>query len=157
MNTSRGFTLIELVVTLALLALILTSAAPMVQLTVKRNKEEELRRALWQIRDALDAYKKASDEGMIKKTSEQSGYPPNLQILVQGVENKKDPNKKKIYFLRKIPRDPFSPSQEQNAEASWGKRSYASPPDEPQAGEDIYDVYSLSGEKGLDQRPYREW
>jgi general secretion pathway protein G len=152
----QGFTLIELVVTLALLAMILTSAAPMVQLTIKRDKEKELRRALWEIRDAIDAYKKAGDEGLIRKSPELSGYPPTLQILVQGVESKKDPNKKRVYFLRRIPRDPFA-SPDVSAANSWGKRSYASSFEEPKEGDDVYDVYSLSTEKGIDGRPYREW
>jgi len=157
MQRIRGFTLIELLVTLVLLALILSSAAPMVQMTMKRSKEQELRRALWQIRDALDAYKKAGDEGLIKKNPEQSGYPPNLQTLVKGVENQRDPKKRKLYFLRSIPRDPFAPASETDSEATWGKRSYASSFDEPQPGDDVYDVYSLSRDKGLDKRPYREW
>jgi len=153
----RGFTLIELLVTLTLLALILTSAAPVMQLSAKRGKEQELKRALWQIRDAIDAYKKAGDDGLIKKTPQQSGYPPTLRILVQGVENKRDPSKRKIYFLRSIPRDPFSTEPNISAEQSWGKRSYASSFEEPAEGDDVYDVYSLSMETGLDKRPYREW
>ncbi|HWU35251.1 MAG TPA: type II secretion system protein [Methylovorus sp.] len=155
--TMRGFTLIELMVALVLLALIMSSAAPMVQMSIKRSKEQELRRALWQIRDALDAYKKAGDDGLIKKIPGQSGYPPSLQILVQGVENQRDPKKRKLTFLRSIPRDPFAPASETNADATWGKRSYASSFDDPQPGDDVYDVYSLSRETGLDKRPYREW
>ncbi|MEZ0231594.1 MAG: prepilin-type N-terminal cleavage/methylation domain-containing protein [Methylophilaceae bacterium] len=154
---NRGFTLIELLVTLVLLALILTSAAPVMQLTVKREKEQELKRALWQIRDALDAYKKAGEDGLVRKTPDQSGYPPSLKTLVQGVENKRDPSKRKIYFLRSIPRDPFATDAELSAEQTWGKRSYASSFDTPQEGDDVYDVYSLSTETGLNQRPYREW
>ncbi|MCB5183828.1 type II secretion system GspH family protein [Methylobacillus gramineus] len=153
----RGFTLIELLVTMVLLALILSSAAPVMQISAKRNKEQELKRDLWQLRDAIDAYKKAVDDGLIKKTPGQSGYPPNLRILVQGVENPRDPKKAKIYFLRSIPRDPFANDPELSAEASWGKRSYASSFEEPAEGDDVYDVYSLSNDKGLDQRPYREW
>ncbi|MCB5187951.1 prepilin-type N-terminal cleavage/methylation domain-containing protein [Methylobacillus caricis] len=153
----RGFTLIELLVTLVLLALILSSAAPVMQINAKRAKEQELKRDLWQLRDAIDAYKKAVDDGLIKKSPGQSGYPPNLRILVQGVENPRDPKKGKIYFLRSIPRDPFANDPELSAEASWGKRSYASSFDEPAEGDDVYDIYSLSNDKGLDQRPYREW
>ncbi|WP_088178078.1 type II secretion system protein [Methylovorus sp. MM2] len=153
----RGFTLIELLVTLSLLALILTSAAPVMQLTVKRDKEQELKRSLWQIRDAIDAYKRAVDEGFIKKTPGQSGYPASLRTLVEGVENKRDPNKQKIYFLRSIPRDPFSTDLDISAEQTWRKRSYASSFDEPKEGDDIYDVYSSSQDIGLNERPYREW
>ncbi|CAG0996018.1 Type II secretion system protein G [Methylophilaceae bacterium] len=153
----HGFTLIELMVTLVLLALVLSSAAPVMQISAKRAKEQELRRDLWQIRDAIDAYKKAADDGLIKKNPGETGYPPNLQILVQGVENRRDPQKRKIYFLRRIPRDPFATDPDLSAEATWGKRSYASSFDEPREGDDVYDVYSLSTETGLNQQPYGEW
>ncbi len=152
-----GFTLIELMVALVLLALILSSAAPVMQITAKRAKEQELKRNLWQLRDAIDAYKKAVDDGLIKKSPGQTGYPPNLQILVQGVENPRDPKKRKIHFLRSIPRDPFVPDPELSNEASWGKRSYTSSFEEPAEGDDVYDVYSLSSDTGLNQQPYREW
>lgn len=154
---SRGFTLIELMVTLVLLALILSSAAPVMQVQAKRNKEQELKRNLWQLRDAIDAYKKAVDDGLIKKSPGQSGYPPNLQILVQGVVNPRSATTAKLYFLRSIPRDPFSDDPELSNEASWGKRSYASSFEEPAEGEDVYDVYSRSADSGLNQQPYREW
>ena len=153
----RGFTLIELMVALTLLALIVTAAAPIMQLNAKRIKEQELKRALWQIRDAIDDYKQAADQGMIKKQPEETGYPPNLRILVQGVENKRDPKKGKIYFLRRIPRDPFATDDALSNEETWGKRSYSSSFEEPEPGDDVYDVYSLSTQAGLNQRPYREW
>jgi len=89
----KGFTLIELLVSLVLLALLVSSAAPMVQLSAKRNKEQELKKSLWQIRDAIDHYKQAVDDGMIKKSIDQSGYPPSLKVLVVGVENIQDPKK----------------------------------------------------------------
>lgn len=154
---SLGFTLIELMVALTLLALIVTAAAPIMQLNTKRIKEQELKRALWQIRDAIDDYKQAADQGMIKKQPEETGYPPNLRILVQGVENKRDPKKGKIYFLRRIPRDPFATDDALSNEETWGKRSYSSSFEEPEPGDDVYDVYSLSTQAGLNQRPYREW
>jgi len=158
-NASKnyGFTLIELLVSLVLLALIVTSAAPMMQLSAKRNKEQELKKALWQIRDAIDAYKQATDDGLIKKSLGQSGYPPSLRQLYEGVESIQDPKKRKIYFLRRIPRDPFATDMGLSAEETWGKRSYISSFDEPEAGDDIYDVYSLSNETGINQQPYREW
>ena len=152
-----GFTLIELMVALALLALILSSAAPVMQVTAKRAKEQELKRNLWQLRDAIDAYKKAVDDGVIKKSPGQSGYPPNLQILVQGVENPRDPKKRKIFFLRSIPRDPFAADPELSNEATWGKRSYASPPEAPQEGADVFDVFSRSPGIGLNGIPYKDW
>jgi len=153
----QGFTLIELLVTLVLLALVLTSAAPVMQLTAQRSKEQELRRALWQIRDAIDAYKQASDDGLIKRNFDATGYPRSLQILVNGVENSKDPKKRKIYFLRQIPRDPFASDQSLRPDETWLKRSYASSFEEPAEGDDVYDVHSMSSVKGLDGRPYSEW
>lgn len=146
-----GFTLIELLVALVLLALLITSAAPMMQLTAKRNKEQELKKSLWQIRDAIDAYKQASDDGLIKKSADQSGYPSSLQQLVIGIENTQHSKKSKIYFMRNIPRDPFSNDNDLAADETWGKRSYASSFEAPEAGEDIYDVYSLSKEIGINQ------
>ena len=152
-----GFTIIELLVALVILGLIVTAAAPVVQLTVKRSKEQELKRYLWQMRDAIDAYKQAYDDGLIRRNSNITGYPPSLKILVQGVENLKDPKKKKLYFLRQIPRDPFAHDSELSAEQTWMKRSYASSFDEPKEGNDVYDVHSYSKEMGLDNRPYSEW
>lgn len=152
-----GFTLIELLVALVLLALLVTSAAPLMQLTAKRNKEQELKKSLWQIRDAIDAYKQAADDGLIKKSAEQSGYPASLQQLVSGVENIQAPKKSKIYFMRNIPRDPFTADATVSAEETWGKRSYSSSFDKPEEGEDVYDVYSLSHEIGINQQAYSEW
>lgn len=153
----RGFTLIELLVSLVLLALLVSSAAPMMQLSAKRNKEQELKKALWQIRDAIDHYKQAVDDGLIKKSIDQSGYPPSLKALVIGVENTQDPKRRKLYFLRNIPRDPFANDSSLSADETWGKRSYTSSFQAPEAGDDVYDVYSLSGEIGINQQPYREW
>lgn len=153
----RGFTLIELMVALSLLALILTAAAPIMQLNAKRTKEQELKRALWEIRDAIDDYKQAADEGRIKKQPDETGYPPSLHILVEGVENKRDAKKGRIHFLRRIPRDPFATDATLSNAETWGKRSYSSSFEEPEEGDDVYDVYSLSPGVGLNQRPYREW
>lgn len=156
-DSQIGFTLIELVITVAIIAILATVAMPMVELTVQRNKEQELRTALRQIREAIDAYKLAVDEGRIIKSADESGYPKSLEILVEGIENDKDPNKAKIYFLRRLPRDPLAPDINTPAAETWGKRSYASEPDDPQEGEDIFDVYSLSDGTGLNGIPYREW
>lgn len=156
-KNSKGFTLIELLVALVLLALLVSSAAPLMQMTAKRNKEQELKKSLWQIRDAIDAYKQAADDGVIKKAADQSGYPASLQQLVIGVEDIQDPKKHKIFFMRNIPRDPFSADLTITAEGTWGKRSYISSFDKPEEGEDVYDVYSLSHETGINQQPYSEW
>ena len=157
MKRLKGFTLIELLVALVLLALLVSAAAPLMQMTAKRNKEQELKKALWQIRDAIDAYKQAADDGLIKKSVDENGYPTTLQQLVDGVENMQDAKKRKLYFLRRIPRDPFAVDATLSAEDAWGKRSYESSFEEPIEGGDIYDVYSLSSETGINQQPYREW
>lgn len=150
-----GFTLVELLVTLALLALLVTSASPVLQLNTKREKERELKRALWQIRDALDAYKDAVDQGLIKKTAEGSGYPPNLAILVTGVENAQDTKNKKLFFLRRIPRDPFAADATLSNAATWQLRAYDGALDE--MAQDVYDVSSRSPAMGINQQPYSEW
>lgn len=152
-----GFTLIEMVVTVALVALLATLALPMAELEVKRAKEQELQRALRQIRGALDAYKQAVEEGRILSTVDASGYPPTLAELVEGVDDAASPKSRKIYFLRRLPRDPFVTDPQLSAAETWGTRSYASPPDAPRAGADVFDVHSLSEGKGMNGIPYREW
>lgn len=152
---SKGFTLVELLVTLVLLALLVTAASPVVQLNGKREKERELKRALWQIRDAIDAYKDAVDQGLIKKPAESSGYPPNLAILVTGVENAQDTKKKKMFFLRRIPRDPFATDQQLSNADTWRIRAYDGAIDD--MAKDVYDVSSRSTAIGINQQPYSEW
>jgi len=152
----KGFTLIELVITVAIVAVLASVAMPLNELVVQRAKEQDLRRALRELRDGIDAYKQASDEGRIVKRTGESGYPRRLEDLAAGVEDQKNPKKERIYFLRRIPRDPLAPEALAAAE-TWGKRSYASPPEEPRDGDDVFDVFSLSGASGINGRPYREW
>lgn len=152
----NGFTLIEMLVTVAIVAILATVAMPLSELTQQRVKEQELRQDLREIRTAIDAYKQAVDEGRINRSLDQSGYPPTLDVLVEGVEDAKSPVTKTIYFLRRIPMDPFAENAA-DAESSWGKRSYESPPDAPHEGKDVFDVYSLSDRTGLNGTPYRDW
>ncbi len=154
---AQGFTLIELVITVAIVALLASVALPVSELAVQRTKEQELRRTLRQIRDAIDMYKQASDEGRIRKSIGDSGYPKKLEDLAEGVDDQKSPKKEKIYFLRRVPRDPFNADPTLSAAATWGKRSYASPPDDPKEGDDVFDVFSLAPGKGINGQPYRDW
>lgn len=153
----HGFTLIELVMTVAIVAILASVALPLNELTVQRAKEQDLRRVLREIREAIDAHKQASDDGRIQKRVGESGYPKRLEDLVEGVEDQKSPKKEKLYFLRRIPRDPLATDANLTAAESWGKRSYASPPDDPKEGEDVFDVFSLAPGRGINGRPYREW
>lgn len=153
---SRGYTLIELVVTVAILGLLATVTVPLAQLAVQRSKEQELRSALRQIRTAIDAYKRAVDEGRIVRRADESGYPRSLDALVAGVEDASQPDRRKIYFLRRLPADPFAEPGSDPAR-SWGKRSYASPPEAPSEGADVYDVYTRAEGQGLNGVPYRRW
>jgi general secretion pathway protein G len=136
MKARRGFTLIELLVTLAILALLGTLVIPVAQVAIQRRNEQELRRSLNEIRQAIDAYKQAYDDGRIAKSTVGTGYPKNLELLAEGVIDLRNPKRSKIYFLRRVPRDPFG------AEADTA---------------DVYDVYSQSEKIGLNGVPYRKW
>lgn len=144
-------------VTLAILALLASMAVPFAQLVQQRQKETVLRDALRQIRVALDTYKQNVKEGRIESPADASGYPPDLDALWQGVADKTKPDASKLYFLRRLPRDPFYPDSAAPPASTWGVRSYSSPPDAPAPGRDVFDIYSLSPATGLNGVPYREW
>ena len=155
---NRGFTIIELVITVGIISLLATAVVPSAQLIYQRERESELRTSLRTIRGAIDAYKQASDTGRIKKELDKTGYPPDLQSLVDGVADASNAKPDaKIYFLRSLPRDPFWPDATTPAAATWGLRSYASPLDDPQPGDDVYDVHSRSSRIGLNGVPYHDW
>jgi general secretion pathway protein G len=152
-----GFTFIELVITAAILGVLAAAAMPLLELSIQRTKEQELRIALRQIREGIDAYKKAVDEGKVQKLVDESGYPKRLEDLASGVEDVKDVKKRKIYFMRRLPADPMFEGSVSNAAATWGKRSYESSAEDPKEGRDVFDVYSLSKGKGLNGIPYNQW
>ncbi|MGN6527138.1 MAG: type II secretion system protein [Burkholderiaceae bacterium] len=158
MRAARGFSLIELLAVLAILAVLAWAMLPLAVVSREREREHELQRALWQIRDAIDAYKKVSDATIpasSPRPSGVSGYPPTLAALVQGLPDPRAAGRT-IYFLRRVPRDPFAP-EALPAERTWGLRSFASPADAPAPGADVYDVHSLAEGKGLNGVPLRQW
>jgi general secretion pathway protein G len=144
----RGLTLIELIVTVAILSILASAAVPVTVLTVKRERERELRRDLWMMRDAIDHYKDAADMHAFMTKVDSQNYPPDLETLVNGV----DVQGKKLKFLRKIPVDPMT------GKAEWGLRSMQ---DDPQSdsfgGQSVFDVYSKSQGTGLDGTKYSTW
>ncbi len=168
-----GFTVIELVVTLALVGLLAMVAVPLYEVTAVRMKEVELRSALRQIRTALDAYKDAADAGRIAKDAGDSGYPPSLKVLVDGVDSAQGglamtgvaaqnaplsaTGPARIVFLRQIPRDPFAPDGSVPPEEQWGTRAYGALPDDAQPGRDVFDVASKSAATGSNGVAYKDW
>lgn len=169
-RSTKGFSYVEMVFVVAMLALMAAVATPYLEKNIQRKKETELKQNLREIRMAIDAYKAAFDAGKFAKGISDSGYPKNLDDLVNGVEDVTDPQKKKLFFLRKIPADPmFSDAQlreSQNDGANadpinpadtWGKRSYESDADNPKEGRDVYDIFSLSPDVGVNGIPYAKW
>ncbi|TET21367.1 MAG: type II secretion system protein [Candidatus Aminicenantes bacterium] len=152
----KGFTLVEMLVTLTILAILAAAIMPLAKIAVKRQKEIELRRNLRIIREAIDVYKKLADENKIDVEDDSEGYPPDLDTLVKGVELKagegKDESTKIVKFLRRIPKDPMTNSYD------WGLRSYQDDHDsDAWGGENVYDVYTKSLGTALDGTKYRDW
>jgi general secretion pathway protein G len=155
--SQRGFSFIELLASVAILAILATVAVPVMENAVRRGKERELRSALNEIRTALDAYKAASAQGKILTRPEDSGYPATLLDLVIGMDDTTRPGGPKLKFLRRVPRDPFFADASVPSVDTWGLRSFASDYDRPSAGADVFDVYSKSSAVGLNGVPYSEW
>ncbi len=152
----QGFSLVELLAVVAIMSILATIGLPLMELSKQRTQEEDLRRSLREIRGALDQYKRLVDTGRIAQPAGGSGYPPNLEVLSQGVVDAQSPQAAKIYLLRQLPRDPMAPP-DQAAATTWALRSYASPPDDPQPGLDVFDVHSKSNAVGLNGVPYAQW
>jgi general secretion pathway protein G len=147
MNRQRGFTLIELIVTTAILAILVGAAFPLVRVTIFREREHELRENLWMVRDAIDRYKDAADRGAFQIKVGSEGYPPDLDTLVKGV----DVAGKKLKFLRQIPIDPMTKQE-------WGMRSMQDDADSSSwGGQNVFDVYTKSDREALDGTKYKDW
>jgi len=154
-SNKMGYTIIEVMVVMVVLSVLAMAAMPLMELTAKRTKERELRQSLMDIRHALDMYKNYSDTGHVAKGANMSGYPSTLVMLANGVPDLMQGGQM-IYFLRRIPKDPFAPDNIK-PEDSWGLRSYHSPPENPQSGSDVFDVYSLSKQVGMNGIAYHDW
>ncbi len=145
---TSGFTLIELIVATFIMAILTGMAVPLARISIKRERERELRRDLWQMRDAIDRYKDAADRAAFQIKLGSEGYPPDLDTLVEGV----DSNGKKLKFLRKIPIDPMT------GKAEWGMRSMQDDPTtDSWGGQNVFDVFTKAEDSGLDGTKYKDW
>ena len=147
-RSQRGFTLVELIVSITIMSILALAALPLARLTVRREKERELRRDLWEMRDAIDRYKNAADQNAFQTKVGSEGYPPDLDTLVNGV----DVGGKKLRFLRRIPVDPMTGKNE------WGLRSMQDDPDSTSwSGDNVFDVYTQSEGTAIDGTKYKDW
>jgi len=141
--------MMELIVAAMILSILTLMALPLARVTVQREKEKQLRTALWEMRDAIDRYKDAADRGMFQTKVDSQNYPPDLETLVKGVEAQ---GGKKIRFLRSIPDDPMTKNKD------WGLRSMQDDPDSDSwGGQSVFDVYTKSEGTGLDGTKYKDW
>lgn len=147
--TQSGFSLLELIVAALIMSILAIAAFPLARVTVQREKEERLRRALWEMRDAIDRYKDSGDRGSFQIKADSFGYPPDLDTLYKGVEAQ---GGKKLRFLRSIPVDPMTNSKD------WGFRSMQDDPDSDSwGGQNVFDVYTKSEGVALDGTKYKDW
>lgn len=156
-HVTGGFTFIELMMTLAIMGVLALISVPVAKYTLQREQEHDLRNALIEIRAAIDGYKRAAEQGRVEMQPGATGYPNSLDQLVDGVVDQRSPVRQKIYFLRRLPPDPFYSDKSVKAATTWGLRSYASPPDSPTEGRDVFDVYSRSIAIGLNGVRYSQW
>ncbi|MDP9044659.1 MAG: type II secretion system GspH family protein [Pseudomonadota bacterium] len=160
-----GFTLVEMLITLALVGVLAMTSIPLFEVASTRAKEAELRQALRTIRAGLDAYKAAVDVGTLTKVAGESGYPPSLDVLTEALDVATKPGggsdtplaAQRIVILRQLPRDPFFPDLQAPAARTWATRSYGSRPEDPPGGADVFDVSSTTTRTGLDGTPYNTW
>jgi len=154
-RTSDGYTFVELLVVVTILLILASAVLPLAQVTAQRQREAELRRSLREIRTAVDKFKDAVDTGQIATTElrpENQGYPPDLDVLVEGVPAANDATGRKLKYLRHIPIDPMTNGMD------WGLRSYQDKPDSTSwGGQNVFDVYTKSGGTGLDGTKYKDW
>jgi general secretion pathway protein G len=153
--SQKGYTFVEIAIVAAIVGVLASVALPFAQVTMQRNREIELRRALREVRTAIDKYKDAADQNLISPNdidNDAEGYPPTLQTLVDGVTPANDTTGRKLRFLRRIPVDPMTRSVE------WGLRSSRDEPDARSwGGQNVYDVYTTYDGRALDGTRYREW
>ena len=151
----KGFSFVELLIVTTIILILASAVQPLAKVTMTRQKETELRRSLRELRNAIDKFKDAADAQMIPPTELRpgsEGYPPDLETLVEGVSVVNDASGRKLRFLRRIPRDPFT------GEAEWGLRSYQDRPDATSwGGQNVFDVYSLAQGTALDGSKYTDW
>jgi general secretion pathway protein G len=155
LDDTRGYTFIELIIVTTIILILASAVQPLVRVTIQRQKESELRRALRDMRDAIDKFKESADAQMIPATElkpNSEGYPPDLEALVEGVSVANDATGRKLKFLRRVPIDPMTGTDE------WGMRSYQDKPDTTRwGGQNVFDVFTTSQGTALDGTKYRDW